>query len=425
MSSLLIKGGRVISPEDSLDSMADVRIENGVIQQIGADLPIAEDTLDAAGQIVSPGFVDIHVHLREPGGETSETFATGLAAAVAGGFTSVCAMPNTQPVNDRPELTRSIIEKTSRLGLARVFPVAAVSMGSQGESLTDFAALKAAGAVAVTDDGKPIKTAGLARRALLAARDLHMPVIEHCEDASLSLGGVMNEGEAAKTLRMKGISPCSEEVCLARDLILAEATGGHLHAAHLSTARAIDLVRIAKRRGVRVTCEVMPHHFTLTDEAVLKYGTNAKMNPPLRSAADVEAAVNGIADGTVDLIATDHAPHAPQLKAKPLDQAPFGVIGLETALGLAMTYLVHTGKISLWHLITLLTANPARVINGPFGHLQVGGAADVTVFDPGREWTYSVAESHSKSRNTPFDGWSLRGKVTYTIVAGKVVYAGR
>lgn len=425
MSTLLIRGGRVISPEDSLDATIDVRVENGVIQQIGADLPAADETVDASGQIVSPGFVDIHVHLREPGGEASETFATALAAAVAGGFTSVCAMPNTQPVNDRAELTRSIIEKTSRLGLSHVFPVAAVSMGSQGESLTDFAGLKASGAVAFTDDGKPIKTAGLVRRAMLQARELGMPVIEHCEDASLSVGGVMNEGDAAKTLRMKGISPCSEEVCLARDMILAEATGAHLHAAHLSTARAIDLVRMAKRRGVRVTCEVMPHHFVLTDEAVLKYGTNAKMNPPLRGAGDVEAAVNGIADGTVDVIATDHAPHAPELKAKPLDQAPFGIIGLETALGLAMTHLVHTGKISLWHLITLLTVNPARVISRPLGRLQVGGPADITVFDPGREWTYSVAEGRSKSRNTPFDGWTLRGKVTHTIVAGKVVYTGR
>lgn len=425
MASLLLKGGRVISPEDSVDAITDVRIENGLIQQLGLDLPTADESIDATGQIVAPGFVDIHAHLREPGGELSETFATGLAAAVAGGFTSVCAMPNTQPVNDRAELTRSVMEKTSRLGLARVFPIAAVSMGSQGESLTDFAGLKAGGAVAFSDDGKAIKTAGLARRAMLQARELGLPIIEHCEDASLTMGGVMNEGEAAKLLRVKGIPPCSEEVCLARDLILAEATGAHLHAAHLSTARAIDLVRIARRRGVRVTCEVMPHHFVLTDEAVVKYGSNAKMNPPLRSAADVKAVVDGIADGTVDVIATDHAPHAPQLKAQPLDQAPFGIIGFETALGLAMTHLVHTGKISLWHLVTLLTANPARVIGQPLGRLRVGGAADLTLFDPGREWTYSIAASRSKSRNTPFDGWTLRGKVMYTIVAGKVVYVGQ
>jgi dihydroorotase len=423
MASLLIKGGRVLSPEDGLDGELDVRVEDGVVREIAPNLTAAADeTLDARGQVVSPGLVDLHVHLREPGSEISETFETGLAAAVAGGFTTVCAMPNTQPVNDRPEATRSIIEKTQRLGLARVLPIAAVSMGSQGESLTDFRALRAAGAVAFSDDGRPVKTAGLMKRAMLQARELGVPIIDHCEDSSLSVGGVIHEGEVATRLRLKGIPPCSEDVCVARDLIVAEATGAHLHVAHLSTARAMEMVRVGKRRGIRATCEVTPQHFTLTDQAVLEQGTNAKMNPPLRSAQDLEAVLAGIADGSVDVLATDHAPHAPELKQKPMDQAPFGIIGLETALGLALTQLLHPGRISLARLILLMSTNPARLINQPLGRLRVGDAADITVFDPNLEWTYRAAEGRSKSRNTPFDGWKLKGRVTATIVAGKIVH---
>jgi dihydroorotase len=320
-------------------------------------------------------------------------------------------------------LVAAQIEKARRLGLARVFPVAAVSMASQGESLTDLAALVAAGAVAFSDDGRPVKTAGLLRRALERSRDLGAPISDHCEDPSLSSSGVINEGPVAVKLGVRGIPNSSEDVCVARDLVMAEATGGHLHIAHLSTAVALDMVRQAKRRGVRVTCEVTPHHFTLTDEAVLAHGANAKMNPPLRGAADVEALRAGIADGTVDAIATDHAPHAADLKAKPLNAgAPFGIIGLETALGLALTELVHTGLISLWHIISLLSANPARIINQPLGRLQIGGAADLTIFDPDLAWTYHAAEGRSKSRNTPFDGRTFRGAVTATIVAGNIVY---
>ncbi|MGO8788501.1 MAG: dihydroorotase [Terriglobia bacterium] len=424
MASILIKGGRVLSPEDNLDGALDIRIEDGVIREIGPNLAgEAEDTLDARGSVVAPGFIDIHVHLREPGGEVSETLATGLAAAVAGGFTAVATMPNTKPVIDRPELVSAQIEKARRLGLARVFPVAAVSMASQGESLTDLAALAAAGAVAFSDDGRPVKTAGLLRRAFERSRDLAAPISEHCEDPSLSANGVINEGPVAEKLGVRGIPNSSEDVCVARDLVIAEATGGHLHVAHLSTALALDMVRQAKRRGVRVTCEVTPHHFTLTDEAVLAHGSNAKMNPPLRSAADVQAIRAGIADGTVDAIATDHAPHAPELKGKPLGAgAPFGIIGLETALGLALTELVHTGLVSLWHLVSLLSANPARIINRPLGRLKIGGAADLTLFDPHLEWTYHAAEGRSKSRNTPFDGRTFRGAVTVTIAAGNVVY---
>jgi len=424
MASILIKGGRVLSPEDQLDGELDVRIEDGVIREIAPNLGgAADETLEARGNVVAPGLVDIHVHFREPGGEISETLETGLAAAVAGGFTAVSTMPNTKPVIDRPELVRAQIAKARSLGLARLYPVAAVSMASQGESLTDVAALVAAGAVAFSDDGRPVKTAGLLRRALERTRDLGVPISDHCEDPSLSAAGVINEGPVAVKLGVRGIPGSSEDVCVARDLVMAEATGGRLHVMHLSTGRALDMVRQAKHRGVRVTCEVTPHHFTLTDEAVLTHGTNAKMNPPLRSAADVEAIRAGIADGTVDAIATDHAPHAPELKAKPLGtEAPSGVIGLETALGLALTELVHTGLISLWHLVSLVSANPARIIGQPVGRLQVGGLADVSIFNPDLEWTYHVAEGRSKSRNSPFDGRTLRGAATVTIVAGRIVY---
>lgn len=423
MPTLLIQGGRVISPEDGLDAELDVLIEDGVIRRIAPRLdPRADETLDARGQVVSPGFVDLHVHLREPGEEISETLETGLSAAVAGGFTAVCPMPNTRPVNDRAEFTRAMVEKTQRLGLARAFPIGAVSMASGGESLTDFAALVVAGAVGFSDDGRPVKTAGLMRRAMEQARSLGVPIIEHCEDTSLSAGGAINEGPVAERLGLRGIPNSSEDVCLARDLILAEATGAHLHVAHLSTGRAMDMVRAAKRRGIRVTCEVTPHHVTLTDEAVAQYGTNAKMNPPLRSAKDLEAVLAGIVDGTVDALATDHAPHAAELKQKSMAEAPFGVIGLETALALALTHLVHSGRTSLAHIIALMSTNPARIINQPLGRLNVGGAADFTVFDPALEWTYRAAEGRSKSRNSPFDGWKLKGRITATIVVGKFVY---
>ena len=423
MSSLLIKNGRVLSPEDQLDGELDVFIEDGVIRQIAPNLSApADETFDARGQIVAPGLVDIHVHLREPGGEISETLETGLQSAVAGGFTAVCPMPNTKPIIERPELVRVTIEKAQKLGLARVFPIAAVSMGSQGESVVDMAPLVAAGAVAFSDDGRPVKNAGLLRRALEKAKSLGVPIIDHCEDPSLTGLGIINEGPVAERLKVRGVPNCSEDVCVARDLIVAEAAGAHVHIAHLSTARAVEMVRVGKRRGIRVTCEVTPHHFTLTDEAVAHYGTHAKMNPPLRSAKDLEAVLAGLADGTVDAIATDHAPHAPELKAKSLAEAPNGVIGLETALGLALTHLVHTGRISLAHLIILMSTNPARLINQPLGRLQVGAAADITIFDPIREWTYQAAAGRSKSRNSPFDGWKLKGAVTATLVAGKIVY---
>jgi len=423
MASLLIKNGRVLSPEDNLDGELDLLVEDGVIRQVAPRITArVDETIEARGHVVAPGFIDLHCHLREPGGEISETIETGLAAAVAGGFTAVCAMPNTRPVNDSPEATRTLVEKARRVGLARVFPMAAVSLGSQGESLTDFATLVAAGAVGFTDDGRPVKTAGLMEQALERAGGLDVPIADHCEDPGLSAGGVMNEGPISERLGLRGIPNSSEETCVARDLDLAEATGAHLHVQHVSTAGAMEMVRTAKRQGIRVTCEVTPHHFTLTDEAVAQYGTNAKMNPPLRSARDVGAIIAGIMDGTVDAFATDHAPHAPELKQKLMSEAPFGIIGLETALALALTQLVHPGRISLAHLVVLLSTNPARIIHQPLGRLTGGGTGDITIFDPNLEWTYHTAEGRSKSRNSPFDGWKFIGAATATIVAGRIVY---
>ena len=423
MPTLLIKDGRVLSPEDGLDTVSDVLVEDGRIRQVAPHIEThVNERIGASGQIVSPGFIDIHVHLREPGGEISETLETGLAAAAAGGFTAVCPMPNTRPINDNPERTRFLIRRAEEIGKVRVFPIAAVSEESNGERLTDFAVLAAAGAVAFSDDGRPVKTAGLMLEAMKLARSLGLPIIDHCEEPTLSAGGAANEGPVASGLGLKGIPNIAEDVCVGRDLILAEATGAHLHIAHLSTAGALDLVRAAKRRGMRVTCEVTPHHFTLTDDAVTRFGTDAKMNPPLRSAADVEALRAGLADGTVDAIATDHAPHAPALKARPFPDAPFGIIGLETALPLAMMQLVETGRISLSHLIALLSSQPARIINQPLGRIRPGAIADLTLFDPSRQWTYNAASGRSRSRNTPFESWTLTGSVTATIVGGKVAY---
>jgi dihydroorotase len=423
MGTLLIRSGRVISPPENLDTKLDVLIEDGITQRVAPEIKVsAEDVLDASGCIVSPGFIDLHVHFREPGGEESETLETGLKAAVAGGFTGVCPMPNTNPVCDRPESVRVMIEEAGRLNLARIFPIAAASAGSRGEALSDFAALRAAGAVAFSDDGKPLKTAALMAEALSEACRLGTLVIDHCEELSLSAGGAMAAGETARCLGLKGIPSSAEDVCVARDLVLAAAAAAPVHLAHLSTAGAIGMVRAAKSAGVRVTCEVTPHHFTLAEDALAEGGTNAKMNPPLRSSQDRDAVRAGLADGTVDAIATDHAPHAPALKAQPLAAAPFGVIGLETALALAITQLVVPGLISLSRLVELMSCGPARIIKQPVPGLRAGQRADLTVFDPERAWTYRAEEGKSKSRNSPFDGWKLKGKVVATVVNGKVVY---
>jgi dihydroorotase len=423
VTRLLIRNGRVISPEDNLDGEMDLLIEEGEICEIAPHLSnSADETVDARGQIVAPGFIDIHVHLREPGGEVSETLETGLRAAVAGGFTAVCPMPNTRPVNDNVELTRHLVTRAEELKLARVFPIAAVTAGSMGEKLTDFEALMAAGAVGFSDDGKPVKTPALMKEALEKAKGLGAPIIDHCEVPELSAGGVMNDGVHSKSLGLRGIPNSAEDGCIARDIEIAEATGGHLHVAHLSTAGGIQMVREAKDRGLEVTCEVTPHHFSLTDEAVTRYGTNAKMNPPLRKTADVEALLEGFHDGVVDAIATDHAPHAAELKSRPMAEAPFGVTGLETALALGLKQLVQSDRISMGQLIALMTSKPARIINKPLGRVRVGSAADLTLFDPELEWTYRAAEGCSKSCNSPFDGWKFRGAVTATIVQGRLVY---
>ena len=430
MASILIRGGRLLSPADKLDEKLDLRIENGVITEIGPKLTSklkgsADTILDARGQVVAPGFVDIHIHLREPGGEASETIETGLRAAVAGGFTAVCPMPNTRPVNDSPILTRTLVERGAKLGLARVLPIAAVSPNSDGERLTEFAALVEAGAVGFSDDGRPVATAGLLRRALDYSERLGVPVIDHCEDPSLSAGGVMNEGAIAARMGLRGITRAAEDVIAARDIIVSEQTGGRLHLAHLSTAGSVELVRLAKSRQSgpgRITCEVTPHHYILTEAALGQYDTKAKMNPPLRTEQDIQAIQTALADGTIDAIATDHAPHSDDSKQVEFDRAPFGITGLETAVALALTYLVHPGKITLPRMVELLSSNPARIIRQPLGRITQGGTADLTLFDPEREWTYHAATGESKSHNSPFNGWKLRGAVTATLVAGNVVY---
>ena len=443
MSSLLIKNGRVIDPASKLDAVADVWIRDGRVAQIGADIKKAESTIDAKGLIVAPGLIDLHVHLREPGQTHKETIATGTAAAAAGGFTSVCCMPNTNPINDLPALTRWM-QAPERGAVVNVFPIAAATIGSAGEKLTDFGALQRAGAVAVTDDGKPILDQGLMDAALRAAKGAGIPVIQHAEDTKMTAACTMNDGETAFRLGLRGMKPEAETNIVARDILLARDTGGHIHVAHLSTAGALDAVREGKRMGIRVTCEVTPHHLALIDEDVGEYRTNFKMNPPLRTAADRDTLLAGCADGTIDVIATDHAPHALFEKRQEFDKAPFGIIGLETALPLAISLLhadrVEAGdlarashgskksrkqaaRVSLARIVELLSTNPARIVKlEGRGTLAKGAIADVVLFDPKRRWKYDASESRSKSHNSPFDGWPLTGKVVATIVGGNVVY---
>ncbi len=420
---LLIKGGRVIDPASKLDDVRDLLIAEGKIASIDKKMEKAgAETFDASGMVVAPGFLDLHVHLREPGGEKAETIATGTRAAAAGGFTAVCSMPNTNPVNDNAAVTASILSRARETGVVTVYPIGAASSGSAGEELASIAAMKRAGIVAVSDDGRPIAHAGLMRGVMEYCRTLGLPVIDHCEEPGLFGEGVMHEGAYSARLGLRGIPAACEEIPVARNCILAREVGAHVHIAHLSTRGALATVRLAKQGGVRVTCEVTPHHFTLSDEDIRDYRTSFKMNPPLRSREDRDALIEGIADGTVDAIATDHAPHHPVSKEVEFDLAPFGVIGLETALALALDRLVHTGKISLTRLVELFSTNPARILGLDRGKIQVGGTADLTLFDPAREWTYRVEQSESKSRNSPFDGWKFRGAPMATIVAGKIVY---
>jgi len=420
--NILIQHGRVIDP-GRVNGPADVLMAQGTITAVGAGLkaPAGATVIDAAGKWVLPGFVDLHVHFREPGFEYKETIATGAAAAVAGGFTSVCCMPNTQPVNDNQSITKFILDKARAAGLAHVFPIGAITKGSEGKELAEFGDLKQAGCVAVSDDGKPVLNAMVMRRALEYARAFDLPVVDHCECTHLSDGGSMHEGLVATEMGLRGVPSASEDVMVARNLALAELTGGRLHLAHLSTVGSVRMVREAKARGIRVTAEACPHHFLLTEDAVREFNTNAKMNPPLRSRQDREAIKAGLKDGTIDVIATDHAPHAAFEKEQEFDAAPFGIVGLETAWGLAMR-LVAEGVLTVEQVVAALTVQPARAFGLAKGTLAVGADADVTIVDPDSNWAVDPEQFKSKGRNTPFAGWKLKGRVVSTLVGGRVVY---
>jgi len=423
----LLKGGRVIDPANGIDGVRDILIDGDRIARVGTDLPAVDaSVVDIAdGLVVCPGFIDMHVHLREPGQEHKETVATGTASAVAGGFTAVACMPNTNPVNDDANVTTYILDKARQANLARVYPIGAVSRGSKGDLLADIADLRKAGCVAITDDGHPVKTAILLRRALEYAGMFGMPVIEHCEDPSLKGDGVAHEGFYAASLGLRGMPGACEALGVERGVLLAELTGSAFHVAHMSARASLRAVRKGKDAGVRVTCEVAPHHFTLTDEALaspVPYDTNTKMNPPLREAADRDAMLDGITDGSVDAIATDHAPHHYDEKQVEFDRAPFGIVGLETAVPLSLDRLVHTGRIRLSRLVELLSVNPARILNVGGGTLSEGMPADITIVAPDMKVRIEAAKLRSRSKNTPFDGWELRGGVAATLVGGRPLF---
>jgi dihydroorotase len=420
---LLVKNGRVVDPTRKTDAALDILLEGERIAEIAPAGKISSsnsfEVFDASGLIVAPGFIDLHAHLREPGQESSETIETGTRAAARGGFTAVCCMPNTKPVNDSASVTRFIVDRAKASGSVRVWPIGAASVASKGEAIAEIAAMKQAGIVAVSDDGKPIATAKLARQVMDYCRSLDIPVIEHAEDVSLAAGAVMREGVTSTRLGLAGMPAATESVCVARDVQLAELTGARLHIAHLSAKGSLEEVRAAKQRGLRVTCEVTPHHFTLIDEDV-QYDSRYKMNPPLGAREDREALLAGLADGTVDAIATDHAPHEPALKDVEFDRAPFGITGFETALSLALEQLVHSGRISLLRMVELFTSGPARVL-GLERTIAPGQPADLTIFSLEREWTFRAAESASKSRNSPFDERTFKGGPVATVVGGRLV----
>ena len=421
---VLLKGGRVIDPASGIDDTMDVLLADGQVARVGKGIAAAEhaDVRDVTGLVVAPGLVDVHVHLREPGGEHKETIATGAWSAVVGGFTSVCAMPNTDPAIDDPAAVGYVLAQGKRAGAARVYPLGAVSIGQKGERIALVGEMVEAGAVGITDDGHPVTDSGLMRLALEYAGTFGIPVANHCEDLTLSRGGSMNEGLVSTRLGITGIPGAAETVMIGRDLLLAEMTGGRLHLQHVSTREGVALIRAAKERGVRVTAEATPHHFTLTDEAVVGYRTEAKVNPPLREEADRQAVREGVRDGTLDCIATDHAPHHYDEKEQAFEDAPFGLVGLETALGLGVTELVDGGVLSLPELIERMSLAPARAFDLPAGSLAEGSPGDVTVFDPEEEWTVDAGRFASKSRNTPFHGRTLNGRVRLTMVGGRVIW---
>ncbi len=420
---LLIRGGRVVDPKAGVDAVGDLLLVDGKVAAFSSrvDAPKDAEVLDASGQWVLPGFIDLHAHLREPGGEGKETILTGCRSAVAGGYTAVVAMPNTAPVIDTAILARHVAQRAREVGLCRVYPSGAITRGQEGKALCDMAELVEAGCVCLTDDGRPVMDAGLMRRALQWSLPLNVPLMLHEEELTLSAGGVMNEGATAAKLGLAPIPPSAEVTMVARDLYLAEENGGRLHFAHLSCEASVRLVRDAKARGLKVTAEATPHHFSLTDEAVGEWDTHARMNPPLRSARDVEAVRAGMVDGTIDVIATDHAPHGASDKVCPFDCAANGIVGLETALPLTLE-LVHEGVLPLSRAVELLSTAPARIFGLPGGSLSQGELADVAVVDPAVEWTVESARFFSKSRNSPFEGRRVRGKVRATVVGGRVVY---
>lgn len=421
---IVLRGGRILDPSRNVDEKADILILDGKVESSSGKIGSKDDaeTIDCSGLIVSPGFIDVHCHLREPGREDVETVETGARAAAAGGFTAVCAMPNTDPVTDNQAAVGFIIRQAQRADASRVHVIGAISVGQKGETLAEMGEMVAAGAVAVSDDGKPVVSAQLMRTALEYARSFSIPVIDHCEEPTLAYGGSMNEGVVSARLGLKGIPSEAEEIMAIRDILLARRTGGHVHLAHMSTSGSVELIRWGKERGINVTAEVCPHHISLTEERVVGYDTNAKMNPPLRTAKDVEALRDAVKDGTIDVIATDHAPHHYDEKEREFADAPNGIVGLETALAVAVTNLVETGHIDFRTLVDKMSCAPARIFGLPGGSLAKGSVADVTIFDPARDWQVDPAEFRTKGRNTPFAGMRLKGRAVCTIVGGRVAH---
>ena len=421
---ILIKNGRLIDPVNDMDMVTDLLVEDGKVAMIDQNISISSsdiEVIDATGQLVIPGLIDMHVHLREPGYEYKETIKSGTMAAAAGGFTTVCCMPNTKPVNDSQSVTEFILHKAATEGVVNVLPIGAITKAAKGEEITEMAELRDAGCIAFSDDGRPVMNSSVMRRALEYAKMFGLPLISHCEDLALSEDGVVNEGRVSTELGLKGIPNASEDIITARDIALSELTGGRVHIAHVSTKGSVDLIRIAKQKGLNVTAETCPHYLVLTDEAVTGYNTNAKMKPPLRSQEDVEAVRSGLKDGAIDVIATDHAPHAQEEKEMEFDYAPFGITGLETALSIIMR-LVEEGLLTLNEMVIRMSSKPAMILGIDRGNLKVGAVADITIINPHSTWVVESLNLKSKGKNTPFEGWKLKGQVSTTIVGGRVVY---